>query len=517
MAGLGQWALLLMVQPALAVDTQPASASFEFVRTALLDPSGGIYANYLTNYPNDPDAGVNHQMLSEYAGIAMEYAVFANDQDFFATQAAFVKTYLQNHVTQPELDLYSWRINETLNTPANASATIDDFRIIDGYLQAASKWGNSDYRTTALAAAADLRSFTMVDGYISEAASWDADGVYASDTAILSYFDLPAMQRLAEFDSTWTAIEQTHYDLIADSATALANNGLYWLYYNLNTGIFIQQSSLNTIHQAIIAQQLAEAGHTELAQQSLDFYKNEYNTNDGVIYGAYTPQGVAASPYEDISIYGIVASTALYLGDDNFANQLFDKITSLQVAGTGTIYDGAFLWSNPDRVYAFVQLQALRALAQAHPVPYVPEPIPEPDPVNSNPAPLPNQPTESQPEPEPTPTPTPTPTTDDPVTAPSDDTASDPSDEIADVIVIHKVRYNPRTHKLVVWAASSSSDQVELWITNLGELVYQPRQQQYRLVKRIKQKKLPTEIMVISSRGGSATKVIDCVRHRLKG
>lgn len=499
----------------LAVDTQYESAGWQFVENALLDNSGGIYANYLTTYSNDPDAGVNHQMLSEYSGLAMEYAVYANKTDFFATQDSFVKTYLQNHPTQPNLDLYSWRINAALTTPAASSATIDDFRIIDGYLQAAQKWDKTDYQTAALAAAADLTEYTMVDGIISEAASWDADGVYASDTAILSYFDLPAMQRLTAFDTTWATIEQTHYDLIAASASALGNNGLYRLNYNLNTGTFVEQTELNTIHQALIAQHLVEAGHTELAQQSLDFYKSEYTNNGGRIYGAYTEAGVATSPYEDIAIYSIVASTALFLGDNAFADQLFDKITSLQVANSGTVYDGAFMWGVGDRVYAFAQLQAIRALAQANPVDYIlePEPTPQPTPV-PEPTPQPNpvppvtsdppvdQPTESPAE---TPTESPTEQPSEPSDPPivQEDPVINQEDE-ADDITILQAQYHKRKHRLVVRAIGSSFGQAELRITDLGTMTYQSELSYYQFRQKIKPKQLPRELEIVSSWGGLA-------------
>lgn len=527
-------AALFIAHSVLALDTQYESAGFQFVENALLDNSGGIYANYLTTYPNDPDAGVNHQMLAEYTGLAMEYAVYANKSDFFATQDSFVRTYLQNHPIQSELDLYSWRINDALTAPAASSATIDDFRIIDGYLQAAQKWDKADYKTTALAAAADLKEYTMVNGIISEAASWDADGVYASDTAILSYFDLPAMQRLAAFDTTWATIEQTHYDLITDSASALGNNGLYRLNYNLNTGTFIEQTELNTIHQALIAQHLAEAGHTELAQQSLDFYKSEYANNGGRIYGAYTEAGEAASPYEDISIYSILASTALFLGDNTFADQLFDTITSLQVANTGTVYDGAFMWGIGDRVYAFVQLQAIRALAQANPIAYVPEPEPTPSPT---PEPTPQPTPEPTPEPDPVPPVTSDPPADVPAELPTESSDNPPptdvpqnlpddqvvindpvviTDPIPNDITILQVRYQKRKHRLVVRAISSSFGQAELWITDLGTMTYQPEQQYYQFMKRIKPKQLPRELEIVSSWGDlvNARITFRNVRHR---
>lgn len=411
-------ALFSLPHFALAVDLDAArNAGFGFLESQLLDSSGGIYANLLTTYPEDANAGVNHQMLSEYAGLAMEYAVYVNDQDFFSGQHGFVSGTLFSDISS----LFMWRVGPNLEVIAASSASIDDLRIIDGYIQAYEKWGTEEYFTSALNAATALKAYAFVDGVLTQGTSWDNEGVYASSPAIISYIDLPAMKRLAQYDSSWTDIEQTQAGIVAGSAI---ENGLFWQEYDIATQEYSADASLNSIQQAITAVHLAEAGYTELAQESLDFYKNAYAT-DGRIYDSYEPDGDPAGPNRDFSVYSLVASLALFLGDDEFADDLLQFVAGLQTSNPESIYNGAFQWSEGDRVYSFVQLNVLRTLGQRNPVVVV-----EPEqPVDEPSSPSPDDPSVSDPAEGVPDNNLDTPVEDAPLPGGSDDTTNDPAED----------------------------------------------------------------------------------------
>ncbi len=352
---------LVFAFPAQAIQTHEVEdAAYAFFERELLDETGGVYANLLTTYPSNPAAGVNHEMLSESAGLIMEYDVYSNREDAFAVQHQFVDTYLKHDASL----LYNWRIGPNLEEIATSSAIIDDFRILDAYMQAADKWNNQSYRDTALAAADKILQYVVVDGVMTQGASWNDSGVYPSSQTQISYLDLSVMQRFAVYDSRWTTVEQRQAELINGAAIG---NGLYWLTYDLDTDTYIQDPSLSSIQLGIIGYHLAEAGYTDLGQQTLDFFKSKYET-EGEIVGAYTPLGISDSPYQDFSVYSLVSEFARFMGDTAFADEMLAVVTSLQVDNPSSVYDGAFQWSEGDKVYAFGQTNALRALGHAYPV-----------------------------------------------------------------------------------------------------------------------------------------------------
>lgn len=323
---------------------------FNFLRNELSHQSGGIYSNLDEDAAASEQYGVNHQMLAESTGLAMEYAVLANRPRFFSKQAAFA----HNVLRVKKYSTYRWRVGKRLGYISAANATIDDLRIIHGYLLAYDQWGNTQYLRRARSNATGLKRYAFRNDVLSNAVWWQDGDIGTDDTAWISYFDFPTWQLLAEFDPFWSTVIASHYTL---TEAAALGNGLYRERYTIDTQSFEEQAKVDTIHQLFIANHLAAAGYTTLAQQTLDFFKTEY-TNTGEVRGRYTTAGVAASPYQDISIYAQLADLASFLNDDAFAQTMKQKVRSLQQT------NGAFTWSKNDTIYSFVQLTSLRALAR---------------------------------------------------------------------------------------------------------------------------------------------------------
>lgn len=321
-----------------------------FLQTQLMHPSGGIYSNLEEIYDSSEQYGVNHQMLAESTGLAMEYAVLANKPKFFEKQANFAHKQLR----VKKYNLYRWRLGKNLGKISSSNATIDDLRIIDGYLQAYDQWGTQKYLRRAKASAKGLKRYAFRDGIMSNAVWWNNSEIGTDNTAWISYFDFPVWQRLSDYSVFWSGVITTHYDLTEQAAIG---NGLYHERYDIDAASFEQQDEVDTIHQLFIANHLAEAGYTELSQQTLDFFKNQYETT-GEIRGQYTLAGEPSSPYQDISIYAQLADLAYFLGDTDFHSEMKALVRSFQ------IQNGAFAWSEGDTIYSFVQLTAMRALAR---------------------------------------------------------------------------------------------------------------------------------------------------------
>lgn len=116
-----------------------------FLQTQLMHPGGGIYSNLEETY--DSSAHFAHRQLR-------------------------IKKY----------DLYRWRLGKNLGKISKSNATIDDLRIIDGYLQAYERWGTTKYLKRAKASARGLRRYAFRNGIMSNAVWWNNDEIGTDDT-----------------------------------------------------------------------------------------------------------------------------------------------------------------------------------------------------------------------------------------------------------------------------------------------------------------------------------------------
>lgn len=343
-------ATTILLAPSASDATTAETKGFNFLRSQLMHRSGGIYSNLEEGAEQSERYGVNHQMLAESTGLAMEYATLANRPKFFDRQARFAEQILR----VKKYNIYRWRVGKNLGHIASSNATIDDLRIIHGYLLAYDRWGNANYLRRAQRRASGLKRYAFRDDVLSNAVWWQVGNIGTDDTAWISYFDFPTWQRLAAFDPFWSTVVESHYTL---TEAAALGNGLYREQYTIDTQSFEEQTSVDTIHQLFIANHLAAAGYTTQAQQTLDFFKTAY-TNTDEVRGRYTLTGEIDSPYQDISIYAQLADLANFLDDTEFARTMKQKVRSLQQA------NGAFTWDSDSTIYSFVQLTSLRALAR---------------------------------------------------------------------------------------------------------------------------------------------------------
>ncbi len=336
----------------------------QFIIDKLMTPEGGVWSNLNDNHPNDPDIGVNHEILTESMGHLLLYAYYSRNKNLFDQTLQFIIDY---HVSDTGL-LY-WNL-ESSYTPIHnegapgeyANTSIDDLRIIKGLMLGHQCWGDANYKNFAVNLGAVLKENILIANIVSQATIWgDSWGgwIVADDLAILSYPDVKAMQFLENEVGGWQTIIDATVNMQVSGAIG---NGLYEHKYDIPNTTYLQQDELEMIHELWTALRLAQAGETVHAQTTLDLIKDEF-TNDGQISGEYNRNGAPSVDWEMLSVYAVAARLAYELGDTVLYNDIIDYLLTRQITDPAVETYGAFLWGADDRVWAFGQLNTLIVLA----------------------------------------------------------------------------------------------------------------------------------------------------------
>ncbi len=289
-------------------------------------------------------------VLSESAGLMMQYAVLANDRALFDQQLAFVRKKLTG-----QYGLFFWKVSSDGELAASSSACLDDLRIVHACLQAHRQWGDAQYLAFARDIADNIWRYEVVKNALRDALSWrDYGEPDTADTLQLSYADIPALQALQAMDGeTWTPVAARTGELLLGGRR---ENGLFFEKYDFTAQKYAgeRQNMINQLYCAIFAVPLERDNHPFLGWLKQSF------AHGGVLYAAYdSGTGEATEFFESTSVYALAARYALLVGDHPLAEKLIDKMLRFQnLNPLSPLYGGFF----DDEVYSFDNLEALISL-----------------------------------------------------------------------------------------------------------------------------------------------------------
>jgi len=330
----------------------------KFFESFLIDKNGGVYCSATMGWPDEPTACSNHEFGSERQGLAMLYYAYAGDCENFDKLTEFLKEYMLSPV-----GLVYWKLNEDYDhSHYQASASIDDIRIVQALLTAYEKFDNPDYYDLGMTIANALKKYTVnKDGYFTEGASWDDEGVYTARQLYLSYANLEAMDIIAKYDPAWIKIKEKTGALILKGAYI---DGLFHDLYKFTFKKYSKDSNLNSIHEATTGLNLVSYNRL-VAKKNLNFWKYRWNHEfmEGVyphIASSYSPKGVPLCKWcADISVYSLISQLAHKLGDTVFEAKMINAINQLNDGE----FAGAFSWDEDYEISSYANALALIALA----------------------------------------------------------------------------------------------------------------------------------------------------------
>ncbi|MEM4979563.1 MAG: hypothetical protein QW371_02655 [Candidatus Bathyarchaeia archaeon] len=300
------------------------SALSSFIFCKMMDGRGAIYSTYHTGYPSSDKFGVNHEVLSESAGLALLYAYHSKNFTLFRILVNFIR----KHLLSPHGTLY-WKLNPDL-TPYGygghySSALIDDLRVLKALILGCRLWGESGAMDLFSKISRGLEKY-RVGGYLVECISWSGSEVYKSNKVILSYLDLEALKLLSEMDEKWRETFESAKRLILGGKRGF----FFHTFFDVGAGEYGSMLDVNdSINQILILSYLADVGMMGEASPLFEFLRDRFK-RVGEIHGLYDPNGNAVGGV-GIGTYALFLSLALKFHDEELAeNILRSKILTSQ-------------------------------------------------------------------------------------------------------------------------------------------------------------------------------------------
>ncbi|NLH47613.1 MAG: hypothetical protein GX444_03310 [Myxococcales bacterium] len=343
----------LMAFPWAISPSKAEELAKRFVLDRMSGPNGGILTNCkvrrLLLFPIfDPADLLASGVLSETIGLAMQYAVLADDRPFFDKQLQFAR----QKMLGPQ-GLFYWKVSYDGELVAGTSAVIDDLRIVGAALQAAEKWGDAAYRSFADDIAGNIWQYEVVGGVLRDFLNWrDYGDPVVADTLQLSYIEIPTLRALAKRAPEWQPIlEQTGRILLAGRMAS----GLFYENYNFAEKRYMgdQQNMINQLYCALFAAELEQGDHP-----FAEWLRNRFAA-DGVLYAQYDGSGQPLQFFESTSVYALAARYAFRIGDRALGESLLAKLLEFQNVNPISPMYGGF---SDDEVYSFDNLEALLTL-----------------------------------------------------------------------------------------------------------------------------------------------------------
>lgn len=337
-------------------------AAQSFVDSLLVKENGHINLYYLINENS------SFQDYDYTNSEAVSYYLLWNAQ--MGRKANFDKmlVFMKENMLHPHYGYMMWKLNkqdQALGEGRNIASDAD-LRAIQALIIAQEKWSDPDYSLLINKLAFGLESVAITEdgllapygGIAGENSVWTAKEIW------LSYMDFRAVKYLAEKrGEPWKSLYKKMKNAVL---LAQLENGLYNQHLteqrNYGNGLDDGGYSINSLWIMVRA---AESNDPELmksAGKALNFYKKEW-AKDGntVLFTKYDSNGNALSSHDSPWVYALVARAAIALDDQEFIQEMLEKLQEFQQNEVNSILYGSFpedLLNNP-RVGQFTMQESI--------------------------------------------------------------------------------------------------------------------------------------------------------------
>jgi hypothetical protein len=323
-----------------------------FVIREMMSPYGGIYTNY--NKDGIFEYGVKgREVLSESVGLMMYYAVLRGNKEVFDIQYKFLTGGMMT-----KEGFIPWRVEEDGTPSSYSSATIDDIRIAYSLIKAHQLWGDRKYLYTARKIADNIMKYEVHNNNLVDCYDWEYGT--KSNTIKLSYIDIKELKALARYQPRLLTVADMGLDLLEKSRYS-SRYPFRKILYNYEKKTFENETTINLIDTLYVSIHLSEAGIEQ--KEMLNWMRKEISQRDK-IYGRYHSfKGQPVVDFESAAVYALGVRLCLREGDKELANELMERLLTLQDMRKGTPAYGGFVDSLKGNGHSFDNLQALIAMA----------------------------------------------------------------------------------------------------------------------------------------------------------
>ncbi len=330
-------------------DPQEQMESTEAFIHRWLKNDNGTIATYIQDSGEiDEDLVQGRESLAETVGLWMFYALGEEDQ------ALFNEAYDQLEEYYLEQDGFvNWKLNEEGESEVSTNALIDDIRIVEALVNAYDQWDENQYLETATLISDYVTAHNVYDGIYTN--FYERAEAYESPDITLSYIDAQALETIVDHGLLDPEIVAATTQVLTE---APLDNGFYPMSYNVEDNAYIFDQPINIVDQAFLAYHQARIGHD--SEAFLAFIREEME-NRGLVHGLYDRETKEPTvDYESPAIYGYLILYTLEVGEDELAQELYQRVKTFRVTSKNNEYYGGYSISD-DNTHIFDNLVPLLA------------------------------------------------------------------------------------------------------------------------------------------------------------
>ncbi|MCM3585501.1 glycosyl hydrolase family 8 [Mesobacillus maritimus] len=312
-----------------------------FIKRHMVNQNGTLATYLKESNQADSDFVQGREALSETVGIWMQYALAKEDRLLFEESYEI----LTNYFLQPDGLVY-WKLDSSGDVHVSTNAAVDDLRVIVALYKASDLWGSESYLKTAKVIEDYLVSQNDLDGYLTD--FYDSKLKVTSDRVTISYIDSVALTTMVKKNAINVELYRSMIGLLIEVPV---QNGFYAKSYHVPTKQYHFDEEINMIDQVLVALHLANIGVD--TDEFLHFLKEEFK-QDGRIYGRYHLETRTPTVnYESPALYGFAILYCLEVGENEFAQALYKRMTKFRVGNWFSTYYGAYSISQNQDTHIF--------------------------------------------------------------------------------------------------------------------------------------------------------------------
>ena len=290
-------------------------------------------------------------VLLESQGQLMEYALLAKDRNLF--DAVF------NNVQIHFLALkgyYYWRLSLPDLKPDNATALLDQLRLIRSLDNASTVFGGPFYRLETTWVAFTLYRFNRVGNLFCD--SYDGRTGKGEQRISLFYIDTVGLNIVSAVLPQAKPAVQNTISILKNSP--INELGFFPSWYDLSSGSYIWPKKFMTIEQLFTIDFAQNAGMN--VNTSLEFLRNSIRSNKK-IFNAYLKDGSPDGLDDSVAVYALAARVFRQAGDVGEAQWCYERMLAYRIKEQNSLH-GAFAYETSQSAFAFDQMEALLTLYQ---------------------------------------------------------------------------------------------------------------------------------------------------------
>ncbi|WP_203643059.1 glycosyl hydrolase family 8 [Levilactobacillus andaensis] len=329
-----------------ATDRQNQRRLAAFISTKLTTKQG-IYTNYVDTSQRTTSAATGHELLSESAGMWLEYLATQHDYQKFRTfYQATVKTFGSH-------GQFSYRYDPRSQKRFAVNATLDDLRIIRALNLYDALTKTSHYRQTAANHFATLQAGALKNGRLYD--YYDPQTKQTAKTSSLAYFDFKTLNYYEQESQAGRKAYKEQLKVVhggyLGNVFPLYAASFNWKQLTYSTKDLNTSEALETLLHLAEIGELRSTSRTWLAQQ----------VKGHKLYNGYSTAGSVTDNGQSTANYALAAMVFATAGDQANYRQAMQLVWQGQVTAQSSPIIGGIGNAKTKQSYSYSNLTALNA------------------------------------------------------------------------------------------------------------------------------------------------------------